>query len=81
LLIREVLSLKSNCPPGRENEHRFLGKGVLDRDRPTFVELKPVCYPSEIVSDFEERVQRLDEARFKHIEKEIMFRTLGWYPA
>jgi len=78
-----VLSLTSKCPPSRKNEHLFLGKGVLDTDIPTFVELKPVCYPSEIVSHFEEEeaVQKLDEELFKHVEKEIMFRTLGWYPA
>ena len=73
-----VLSLTSKCPPGRENEYLPLGKGVLDKDRPTFVDLKPVCYPSEIVSHGEKQwVQELDEELFKHIEKEIMFRTLG----
>jgi hypothetical protein len=77
-----VLSLTSHCPPSRKNEHLCLGKGVLDIGEPTFVELKPVCYPSEIVCHGEgQRVHKLNETLFEHIEKEIMFRNLGWYPA
>ncbi len=77
-----VLSLRSECPQGREKEHLSLEKGVLDIGKPTVVELKPVCYPSEIVAHGETQcVQRFPEWLFEHIEKEIMFRTLGWYPA
>jgi hypothetical protein len=76
-----VLSLRSDFPPNGDKEHLCLGKGVIEKDKRTVVELKPICYPREIVCHRDgQQVKFLDNTRFSHIEKELMLRGLGWSP-